>query len=137
MLALAVLFLSFGSMFQRASVVQMDLTDCVMPQHSVIAALSGVPEPAQHDRCAEYLLSSPTVVFRIQAKKSETLMVPGEIVSFRAGKGKLFIRRDDEGGELESTVLCMRAVNIPGDACGMPENAPPVQAKTQVRTLVH
>jgi hypothetical protein len=84
MLTIVVLFLSLGPMFQRASVVQMDLTDCATRQHSVLAALSGVPDASQNAQCAEYLLNSPTVVFRVQAKKSEILIVPGEVVSFRA-----------------------------------------------------
>ena len=136
MLTLAVLFFSLATMFQRASVIQMDLTDCVTPQHSVLAALAGAPDIPQRDACAEYVLASPTVVFRIQAKKSETLMVPGEIVSFRAGKGKLYVRRDDNQGELESTVLCMRAVNAPGDACGMISDPLTGETKKTVRARI-
>jgi len=131
MLATVFLFFAFGGgMFQRASVVQMDLANCVVPQHSVIAALTGAPEGAQNDVCAEYVIASPTVVFRIQAKKSETLMVPGELVSFRAGKGKLYLRRDDNQGELEATVLCMRGANAPGDACGMKQEDDAAPIKT-------
>ncbi len=135
MLIVAVWLLSLGPMFQRASVLQMDLVDCVTPQHSVIAALAGEPAGPQHDVCAEYVLASPTVIFRIQAKKSETLMVPGEVVSFRAGKGKLVLRRDDNQGELEGTVLCMRSTNAPGDACGMKQEEEP-QVKRPVRTRI-
>src|SRR5512140_1087215 len=101
MLHIALLFLSFGTMFQRATVVQMDLTDCATPQHSVMTALAGQPADGQRDSCAEYVLSSPTVIFRVQAKKSDILMVPGEVVSYRTGKGKLLLRRDDNLGELE------------------------------------
>lgn len=119
MLTLTVWFLAMGSMFSRASVVQMDMVSCVVPQHSIVAALSGVPATQQTDTCAEYVILSPTVIFRVQAKKSEMLMVPGENVSFRTGKGKLYLRRDDEQGELEATVLCMRATNAPSDGCGM------------------
>ena len=119
MIALTLLLFATGGMFQRASVMQMDLVDCVTPQHSVIAAISGTPETAQHDVCAEYVVASPMVIFRVQAKKSEMLMVPGEVVSYRAGRGKLLLRRDDNQGDVEATVLCMRAANAPGDACGM------------------
>ncbi len=135
MLTSVILFLAIGGTFQRATVVQMDLTDCATPQHSVIAALAGEPTNAQHDVCAEYVLESPTVVFRVQAKKSETLMVPGEVVSYRAGKGKLLLRRDDNQGELESTVLCMRSTSAPGDACGLKRDDFP-QTKTAMRTRI-
>ena len=134
MLTSILLFFAIGGTFQRATVVQMDLADCAAPQHSVMAALSGLPEGTEHNGCAEYVLASQTVIFRVQAKKSEVLMVPGEVVSYRAGKGRLFLRRDDNQGELESTVLCMRSMSAPGDACGMksedePATKHPVRAR--------
>lgn len=118
MILLGVLFLSIGGMFQSATVVQMDLTDCVSAQHSILETLAGTPGVPQRTSCAEYVLTSPTVVFRLQAKRSETLLVPGEVVSYRTGKGKLYLRRDDGGGELETTVTCMRSIHSPGDTCG-------------------
>src|SRR3954462_14061847 len=132
MLASMLLLFAAGGMFQHATVVQMDLTNCVAPQHSILSTLAATNEAPQHDVCAEYVLASPTVVFRVQAKKSETLMVPGEVVSYRAGKGKLFLRRDDDGGDLESTVLCMRAISASGDNCGM-VSAPPTTQKASIR----
>jgi len=135
MLLLTVLFLALGGTFQRATVVQMDLTDCATPQHSILAALSGSPETAERNGCAEYVIASQTVIFRVQARKSEMLMEPGEVVSYRTGKGKLFLRRDDNQGELESTVLCMRAINAPGDACGMKEPDFP-QTKAAMRARI-
>ena len=122
MLVLTVLFLSLSPMFQRATVVQMDLTDCAAPTHSILSALSGAPDTVQRDSCAEYVLSSPTVIFRLQAKRSEVLMVPGDVVSFRTGKGKLYLRRDDDDGEVEATVLCMRSARTPC-ACGISAQA--------------
>lgn len=133
MLATVLLFFAAGGMFQRATVVQMDLTDCATAQHSVLSTLAGEPGNAQHDSCAEYVLASPTVIFRIQAKKSEMLMVPGEVVSYRTGKGKLVLRRDDNQGEVEGIVLCMRSANAPGDACGMKADDFP-QMKTAMHT---
>jgi len=135
MLTVAVLFLSLGGMFQRATVVQMDLTDCVTSSHPILSALAGEPASPQHDACAEYLIASSTVIFRVQAKKSEMLMVPGEVVSYRAGKGKLFLRRDDNQGELEGTVLCMRSTSAAGDWCGMKSDDFP-QAKPAMRTRI-
>ena len=135
MLTSVLLFFAVGGMFQRATVVQMDLTDCATPQHSIIAALAGDQAGTQHDACAEYIITSPTVIFRVQAKKSETLMVPGEVVSYRAGKGKLLLRRDDNQGDLESTVLCMRSTSAPGDACGLKTDDFP-QTKTAMRTRI-
>ena len=93
MLAL-VLFLTLGGMFQRATVVQMDLTTCVAPHRSVLAALSGTPDDSLRESCAEYVIASASIVFRVQARKSEVLMVPGEVVSFRTGKGKLLRRNE-------------------------------------------
>lgn len=135
MLATMLLLFAAGGMFQRATVVQMDLADCAAPQHSVLAAISGEPSNGQRESCAEYVLASPTVIFRVQAKKSEMLMVPGEVVSYRTGKGKLVLRRDDNQGELESTVLCMRPANTPGDACGLKSDDFP-QTKTAMRTRI-
>jgi hypothetical protein len=135
MFLLAVLFLAIGGTFQRATVVQMDLADCATPQHSILAALSGTPEVAERNGCAEYVIASQTVIFRVQARKSEVLMVPGEVVSYRAGKGRLYLRRDDNQGELESTVLCMRSMHAPGDACGMKTDDEPT-AKHPVRARI-
>ena len=136
MLISVVLLFALGGMFERASVVQMDLADCVAPQRSLLATLAGEPAISQRESCAEYVIASPTVIFRVQAKKSETLMVPGEVVSYRAGKGKLYLRRDDNGGELEATVLCMRAAGHPGDDCGLrPEETAP-SVKTPVRARI-
>ena len=136
MLTSVILFFAVGGMFQRATVVQMDLTNCVAPAHSIISTLAATNEAPQHDVCAEYVLASPTVVFRVQAKKSETLMVPGEVVSYRAGKGKLFLRRDDDGGDLESTVLCMRSTSADGDACGLDLKTVQTEIKRTARARI-
>jgi hypothetical protein len=134
MLAMLLLLFAAGGAFQTATVIQMDLTDCVTPQHSVLAAIAGEPSSNQTESCAEYVLASPHVVFRIQARKSEMLMVPGEVVSYRVGKGKLHLRRDDNQGELEATVLCMRATSTPGDACGAKtEDFPQTKPLTHAR----
>lgn len=62
MLVITLFFLSLSPMFQPATVVQMDLTDCAAPRHSILSALSGVPETTGRDACAEYVLSSATVI---------------------------------------------------------------------------
>ena len=123
MFGLIFLVLALGPAFQRASVVQMDLAHCAVPRHSFLSTMSGVADTAQHDTCAEYVLRSATVVFRLQSKKSELLLIPGEVVSFRTGKGKLYLRRDDENSEVEGTVLCMRSLSSNGDSCGVDINA--------------
>jgi hypothetical protein len=128
--ALAILFLFFGPMFQRATVVQMDLADCAAPHHSFLSSVAGVPETTQREACPEYVLTSSTVVVRLQTRKSEVLLVPGEGVNFRTGKGKLYLRRDDDGGELEGTVLCMRSANAVGDSCGVSVDPSQAYVKT-------
>ncbi|MGI9101371.1 MAG: hypothetical protein ACR2IF_02900 [Terriglobales bacterium] len=94
----------------------MDSTDCLKRHHSIRAALSGMPDDSL-EVCAEYVLTSATTVFRVQANKSAPLLLPAEEISFRAGKGSLMVRRDDESAEFEMNVICMRLRNSKDGAC--------------------
>ena len=111
-----------GGLFQRAAVTSMQTTDCVTSHRSVIAALSGVPD-THHELCAEYLLESPTTVFRVQASKSAPLLVPPEDVNFRSGKGALVLRRDDQQEEFEVKVICMQLRNSKHETCALPDSS--------------
>ena len=111
-----------SAFFQRAAVMSMQTTDCINSHHSVLAALSGTPDTTRHELCAEYLLVSPTTVFRVQASKSAPLLLPPEDVNFRAGKGALVLRRDDQQEEFEVKVICMQLRGSKPETCALPEN---------------
>jgi hypothetical protein len=111
-----------GGLFQRAAVTSMQTTDCVTSHRSVIAALSGVSD-THKDLCAEYLLESPTTIFRVQASKSAPLLVPPEDVNFRSGKGALVLRRDDQQEEFEVKVICMQLRGSKRETCSLPESS--------------
>jgi hypothetical protein len=111
-----------GGLFQRAAVTSMQTTDCVTSHRSVIAALSGTPD-TRHELCAEYLLVSPTTVFRVQASKSAPLLLPPEDVNFRAGKGALVLRRDDQQEEFEVKVICMQLRTSKQETCAVVESS--------------
>jgi hypothetical protein len=111
-----------GGFFQRAAVTSMQTTDCVASHRSVIAALSGVPD-THKELCAEYILESPTTIFRVQASKSALLLLPPEDVNFRAGKGALVLRRDDQQEEFEVKVICMQLRGSKHETCALPESS--------------
>ena len=124
MTSLVLLFLALIGGLSRATVIQMDLNECVTPRHQVLAALSGAAD-TEKGVCTEYLLASSTVAFRVQAKTSQVLIAPGETVSFFSRKGKMYLQRDDNGAKVETTVTCMRSVTEQGDLCGLkPEMVP-------------
>ena len=110
-----------GGLFQRATVTSMHTTECVSSHHSVLAALSGTPD-TRHELCAEYLLVSPTTVFRVQASKSAPLLLPPEEVNFRAGKGALVLRRDDQQEEFEVKVICMQLRTSKQETCAVADS---------------
>jgi hypothetical protein len=119
-----------GGLFQRASVISMQTNDCACARRSVLAALSGAAD-IRHELCAEYLLVSPSIVFRVQASKSAPLLLPAEEVSFRSGKGSLVLRRDDDQGEFEVKVLCMQLRNSRQGSCGISDDVLPITARNQ------
>jgi len=122
MLALAQLaWAGGGDYFQRAMVMQMDATQCQAARPSILATLAGTEEPPKKVDCAEYVLISPTTIFRVQASKSSPLMLLSEQVNFRAGKGHLVLRRDDETTWFEVTVVCMRLLNSRQNDCAETE----------------
>lgn len=111
-----------GGLFQRATVTAMQTTDCVTSHHSVLAALSGAPDN-RRDLCAEYILVSPITIFRVQASKSAPLLLPPEDVNFRAGKGALVLRRDDQQEEFEVKVICMQLRGSKQESCAVADSS--------------
>jgi len=108
-----------GGNFQRATVTAMQTTECVMSRHSVMAALSGAGDTSRHESCSEYVLVSPTAIFRVQASKSAPLLLPAEEVGFHTGKGSLVVRRDDQQGDFEVRVVCMQLRNSSHQTCAV------------------
>ena len=106
-----------GGFFQRATVMQMDAAQCQAGRPSILATLAGTEEPAKKEACAEYVLVSPTTLFRVQASRSAPLLLPAEEVNFRTGKGHLVLRRDDDSTEFEVTVVCMRLLSSRQGGC--------------------
>jgi len=115
-----------GGLFQHATVLQMDTTTCLTGHRSVLATLSGAEDSPKREDCAEYILVSPTTLFRVQASRSQPLLLPGEDISFRPGKGSLRIRRDDESGEFDVSVICMRLRSNRQGGCALADEAPKV-----------
>lgn len=111
-----------STFFHRASVTSMQTTDCVTSHRSVLAALSGATD-THHDLCAEYVLVSPLTIFRVQASKSAPLLLPPEEVNFRAGKGALVLRRDDQQEEFEVKVICMQLRGSKHETCAVAESS--------------
>lgn len=111
-----------GGLFQRAAVTSMQTTDCVTGHRSVLAALSGTPD-SRRELCAEYLLVSPITIFRVQASKSAPLLLPPEEVNFRAGKGALVLRRDDQQEEFEVKVICMQLRGSKQETCAVADSS--------------
>jgi hypothetical protein len=117
-MVLVLLSTAFASgFFQRATVMGMQTTECIGARHSVMAALSGANDTSRHENCSEYILVSPTAVFRVQATKSAPLLLPSEEVNFRTGKGSLIVRRDDQQEDFEVKVVCMQLRSNRHDSC--------------------
>ncbi len=107
--------------FQRATVTEMRTTPCVAAKRSAMTILLGASDTPRQENCAEYLLVTPTTVFRVQASTSAPLLLPAEEVSFHSAKGGLVLRRDDSQQELEVRVVCMQLRSSEDGACALPD----------------
>jgi hypothetical protein len=94
-----------------------------------MAALSGTPGEPRREDCVEYVFMSPTTMFRVQASRSQPLLLLGEEVSFRPAKGSLRVRRDDETGEFDVSVVCMRLRSANYGGCVSVDDDPKMTAK--------
>jgi hypothetical protein len=118
-----------GGFFQRATVTHMQTTECVSGRRSFAATMSGMPDTSRHETCAEYILVSPSTVFRVHASKSAPLLLPAEEISFRPGKGALVLHRDDQQEDFEVKVVCMQLRNSKQDNCAVADNPPSMASR--------
>jgi hypothetical protein len=100
--------------YEKATVVQMNTAKCMSMQadnHGVVGALFGPAQAsaAQNLSCAQYVLQSERVLYRVQARKgSDAQLLPlGEQVSIRLHKNHLLVRPDDADKEFEFGVISM------------------------------
>jgi hypothetical protein len=80
---------------QKGTIIRMRVTDCLGPQHSFMATMSGGANVQPGALCPEYVLVSDRVVYVISGKSSEQLVPLAEITRFRLQKNEMLIRVDD------------------------------------------
>jgi len=95
---------------REALVTSMDTVQCSV-NSGVMATLSGVP--AIQKTCSEYVLESPSVLYRVRPHKNDALLPVGEIVSIRFSKNHLHVRVDDSNQEYEFDVVSMELTKRP------------------------
>lgn len=91
-------FLRAQSRYQQGTVTRMRTTEC-MPEHRLMASLSGVPAQGIGQSCPEYVLMSEKVVYVLVGKGSGHLIPLAEHIAFRLDKNEIAIRIDDEKKE--------------------------------------
>ncbi len=109
LLAMAYTATASTSSGREALVTSMDTVQC--SASSVMAALSGMP--ATQKACSEYVLESPTVLYRVRPHKNEALLPVGEVVWIRFSKNHLQVRVDDSQQDYEFDVVSMELTNRP------------------------
>jgi len=80
---------------QNGTIIRMRMTDCLGPQHSFMATMSGGASVQPGALCPEYVLVSDRVVYVISGKSSEQLVPLAEATRFRLQKNEMLIRIDD------------------------------------------
>lgn len=100
-LALAFPVLLFGQSRERqqGTIVRMRTTDCVVPQHAFMAAMSGGANTEPAGLCPEYVLVTDKVVYVIIGKTADQLLPLAESTRFRFQKNEMLIRVDDAAKE--------------------------------------
>jgi hypothetical protein len=83
---------------QQGTVVRMRMADCI-PQHRLMAALSGGVRVPTGERCPEYVLVTDKVVYTIIGKESDQLLPLAESTRFRLQHNEILIRIDDANRE--------------------------------------
>jgi hypothetical protein len=66
----------------------MRMTDCLGPQHTFMAPMSGGPKVETGELCPEYVLMGDQVVYVISGKTSDQLIPLAEVTRFRLQKMK-------------------------------------------------
>ena len=92
---------------QQGTIIRMRMTDCLGPQHSFMAAMSGSGKVESGALCPEYVLVSDRVVYVISGKSSEQLVPLAEITRFRLQKNEMLIRVDDAAKESHFHIKAM------------------------------
>ena len=80
--------------YHHGTIVRMHMGDC-LPDHGIVAALSGNSRPQATEVCPEYTLVSDKVVYVIVGKPSRDVLPLAQEVDFRIRKSEIGIRVDD------------------------------------------
>ncbi|MGB9071256.1 MAG: hypothetical protein WCC22_01175 [Terriglobales bacterium] len=83
---------------QQGTVVRMRMAECI-PQHRLMAALSGGRKVPTGELCPEYVLVTDKVVYTIIGKDTNQLLLLAEITRFRIQHNEMLIRIDDANRE--------------------------------------
>jgi len=92
---------------QQGTIIRMRMTDCMGPQHSFMAAMSGQAKVETSAICPEYVLVGDRVVYVISGKTSDQLIPLAEVTRFRLQKNEMLIRIDDAAKESHFRIKAM------------------------------
>lgn len=84
--------------YQHGTIVRMHMGDC-LPDHGIVAALSGNSRPQALEVCPEYTLVGEKVVYVIVGKPSKNVLPLAQEVDFRLRKNEIALRVDDDNRE--------------------------------------
>ena len=85
----------------------MRMTDCMGPQHGLMAAMAGGGKVEAGALCPEYVLVTDKVVYVISGKDSDQLIPLAERTRFRLLKNEMLIRIDDAAKETHFHIKSM------------------------------
>ncbi len=92
---------------QQGTIIRMRMTDCLGPQHGLMAAMSGSGKVETGELCPEYVLIADKVVYVISGKASDQLIPLAETTRFRLQKNEMLIRIDDASKESHFHIKAM------------------------------
>src|SRR5438270_6364588 len=84
--------------YRHGTIVRMHMGDC-LPDHGIVAALSGNSRPQATEVCPEYTLVGDKVVYVIVGKPSKDVLPLAQEVDFRIRKNEVAVRVDDDSHE--------------------------------------
>jgi hypothetical protein len=91
-------FLPAQSRYQHGTVTRMRMAEC-MPEHHLMASMSGISAQGGEQGCPEYVLVSDKVVYILVGRGSGHLIPLAERIAFRVDKNEIAVRIDDEKKE--------------------------------------
>jgi len=103
--------------YRHGTIVRMHMGDC-LPDHGIVAALSGNSRPQATEVCPEYTLVGDKVVYVIVGKPSKDVLPLAQAVDFRIRKNEVAVRLDDDNHE---TRLLVREMFMRADWDRMPQ----------------